>query len=134
MNRQPSTTLLNGTPKLHRRTSRRKHLSIINLSIHNSPDFLKISSLWEAALKTERSGFSKFILGRNVTPIISSGVSQRWAYSPVWNKSAGWIGGIITSPKHFSYICWLWNSIHLYTIQYNYEIIHWAASLCFTFT
>ena len=72
---QPSTTLVNSTPKeacsraphwwtvLSKRgkTKPRKHLTSSNLSRNTRQDFLKTPFFWEAALETERR-FSKVIL------------------------------------------------------------------------
>ena len=49
----------------------RKHLPMSNLSWNTRQDFLKIPSLSEAALETERRCFSKVNLESNVTPNIS---------------------------------------------------------------
>ena len=49
----------------------RKHLSRSYLSWNTRQDFLKMPSLWEAALETERRCFSKVIFESNVTPKIT---------------------------------------------------------------
>ena len=51
-------------------TKPRKHLLWSNLLWNCRQDFLKIPSLWEAALETEHRCFSKVILETNVTPNI----------------------------------------------------------------
>ena len=53
------------------RTKPRKHLSRSDLSWNTRHDFLKIPSLCEAALETERRCFSKVIFESNVTPKIT---------------------------------------------------------------
>ena len=53
------------------RTKPRKHLPRSALSWNTRQDFLKIPSLCEAALKTERTCFSKVIFESNVTPKIT---------------------------------------------------------------
>ena len=53
------------------RTKPRKHLPRNDLLWNTRQDFLKIPSLWEAALETERICFSKVILESNVTPNIT---------------------------------------------------------------
>ena len=52
------------------RTKPPKHLPISDLSWNTRQDFLKIPSLCEAALETERRCFSKAIFESNVTPKI----------------------------------------------------------------
>ena len=53
------------------KTKPQKHLPMSNLSWNTRQDFLKIPSLWESALETERRCFSKVNLESNVTPNIS---------------------------------------------------------------
>ena len=53
------------------KTKPQKHLPMSNLSWKTHQDFLKIPSLWEAAMETERRCFSKVNLESNVTPNIS---------------------------------------------------------------
>ena len=53
------------------KTKPQKHLPMSNLSWKTRQDFLKIPSLWEAALETEWRCFSKVNLESNVTPNIS---------------------------------------------------------------
>ena len=53
------------------KTKPQKHLPMSNLSWNTRQDFLKIPSLWEAALETERRCFSKVNLESNVTPKIT---------------------------------------------------------------
>ena len=53
------------------KTKPRKHLPRSDLSWNTRQDFLKIPSLWEAALETERRCFSKVILESNITPNIT---------------------------------------------------------------
>ena len=55
----------------------RKHLPRINLSWSTRQDFLKIPSLWEAALETKRRFFSNIILESNVTPNITSALYDK---------------------------------------------------------
>ena len=53
------------------RTKPRKHLPRSDLYLNTHQDFLKIPSLGEAALETERRCFSKFIIESIVTPKIT---------------------------------------------------------------
>ena len=53
------------------RTKPQKHLSRSDLSWNTRQDFLKIPSLWEAALETKRRCFSKVSLEQNVTQNIT---------------------------------------------------------------
>ena len=53
------------------RTKQRKHLSRSDLSWNTCHGFLKILSLWEAALETKHRCFSNVILESNVTPNIT---------------------------------------------------------------
>ena len=53
------------------KTKLQKHLPMSNLSWNTRQDFLKIPSLWEAALETEQRCFSKVNWESNVTPNIS---------------------------------------------------------------
>ena len=52
-------------------TKPRKHLPRSDLSWNTYQDLLKIASLWQTALETERIWFSKVILKSNVTPNIT---------------------------------------------------------------
>ena len=58
------------------KTKPQKHRPMSIVSWNTRHDFLKIPSLWEAALETERRCFSKVNLESNVTPNIS-----RWSDS-----------------------------------------------------
>ena len=53
------------------RTKPQNHLSISDPSWNTRQDYLKIPSLWEAALETERRCFSKVSLESNVIPNIT---------------------------------------------------------------
>ena len=53
------------------RTKPRKHLPRSDLSWNTRQDFLKIPSLWEAAMETGQRCFSKVIFESNVTPKIT---------------------------------------------------------------
>ena len=56
-----------------------------NLSWNTCQDFLKIPSLWEAALETERRCFSKVILKSNVTPNITRSSDSISTVLPIVN-------------------------------------------------
>ena len=64
----------------------RKHLPRNDLSWNTLLDFLKIPSLWEAALETKRRCFSNAILESNVTPNITR--SSDSSANSYW----GWLG------------------------------------------
>ena len=59
-------------------TKPRKHLTKSDLSWNTRyKDFVKITSLWEAALETERRYFSKVILESNVTQNITNSTPSK---------------------------------------------------------
>ena len=68
------------------RTKHRKHLPRNNLSWNTRQDFLKIPSLWEAALEIEWRCFSKLILESNVTPKISRSADSFSTVPPIVNE------------------------------------------------
>ena len=67
------------------RTKPRKHLPRDNLSWNTRQDFLKIPSLWEAALGTEWRFFSKVIFELNVTPKITRSSDSFSTVLPIVN-------------------------------------------------
>ena len=67
------------------RTKQRKHFSRSDLSLNTLKDFLKIPSLREAALETERRCFSKVILESNVTANLPTGTILLTPYTMVWD-------------------------------------------------
>ena len=67
------------------RTKPRKHLPRSNLSWNTRLDFLKIPSLWEVAMETERRCFSNVILESNVTPNISRSSDSYCTVPPIVN-------------------------------------------------
>ena len=67
------------------RTKPRKHLPKSDLSWNTRQDFLKIPSLWEAALETERRYFSKVIFESNITPNITRSSDSFSTVPPVVN-------------------------------------------------
>ena len=67
------------------RTKHRKHLASSDLSWNTSKDFLKIPSLWEAALETERRCFSMVIFESNVTPKITRSSDSFSTVPPIVN-------------------------------------------------
>ena len=67
------------------KTKPRNHLSRTDLSWNTRQDFLKIPSLWEAALETKRKCFSKVILESNVTPNITWSSDSFCTVPPVVN-------------------------------------------------
>ena len=82
--RQPSTRLQKCAKKTGR-TKPRKHLPRSDLSRNTRQDFLKIQSLWEAALETERRCFSNVILKSNVTPNITRSSESSSTVPPIVN-------------------------------------------------
>ena len=67
------------------RTKPWKHLSMSDLSWNTRQDFLKIPSLWEAALETKRRCFSKVILESNVTRNITRSSDSFNTVPPIVN-------------------------------------------------
>ena len=80
-------TLQNSIPKLARTNPKRISS---NLSWNTRQDFLKIPSLWEAALETERRCFSNVNLESNVTLNISRS-SDSFSTVPSM-VNGGWLG------------------------------------------
>ena len=78
------------------RTKPRKHLPRGNLSWNTRHDFLKIPSLCEAALETERRFFSKVIFESNVTPKIT-----RSSHSFSTVGDALWLGMHCARPRDY---------------------------------
>ena len=72
------------------KTKPQKLLPMSNLSWNTRQDFLKIPSLWEASLETERRCFSKVNLESNVTPNISRS-SDSFSTAPSM-VNGGWLG------------------------------------------
>ena len=68
------------------RTKLRKHLPKSDLSWNTLQNFLKILSLWEAAMETERRCFSKVILESNVTHNITRSSDSFSAVPPIVNR------------------------------------------------
>ena len=68
-------------------TKPRQHLPSSDRSWNIRQDFLKIPSLWEAALKTERQCFSKVILASNITQNISGSSDSFSTVPPIVNWS-----------------------------------------------
>ena len=67
------------------RTKPRKHLPRSDLSCNTRQDFLKIPSLYEAALETERRCFSKVNFESNVTPKITRSPDSFSTVPPIAN-------------------------------------------------
>ena len=67
------------------RTKPRTHLPRSDLSWNTRQDFLKIPSLWEAALETDRWCFSKAIFESNVTPNITRSSDSFSTVPPIVN-------------------------------------------------
>ena len=67
------------------RTKPRKHLHRSDLSWNTRQNFLKIPSLTEAALETERRRYSKDILGSNATPNITRSSDSYGTVPPIIN-------------------------------------------------
>ena len=67
------------------RSKPRKHLPSSGLSWNTRQDFLKIPSLWEAALETKRRCFSKISLESNVTPNITRSSDSFSTVPPIVN-------------------------------------------------
>ena len=67
------------------RTKPQKHLPRIVLSWNTRQDFLKIPSLWEAALETERRCFQEVILESNVSPNITRSSDYFTTVLPIVN-------------------------------------------------
>ena len=71
------------------KTKPQNYLPMSNLSWNTRQDFLKIRSLWEAALETERRCFSKVNLESNVTPNISRS-TDCFSTVPSMVNGGGW--------------------------------------------
>ena len=84
VNWQPSNTLQNSTPTYAIQKSQ-KHHSRSDLSWNTHQDFLKIPSLWEAALETKQRCFSNVILESYVTPNITRSSDSFTTVLPIVN-------------------------------------------------
>ena len=91
-----------------------KHLPMSNLSWNTSQDFLKIPSLREAALETERRCFSKVKLESNVTANISRSTDS-FSTVPSMVNGGGW-GCIVRDLETRSAIVYL--ITHIITLFY----------------
>ena len=81
------------------RTKLQKHLTRSVLSWNTRQDFLKISSLCEAGLETERRCFSKVIFESNVTPKITRSSDSFNTVPPIVN--GGWLGMHCAWPRDY---------------------------------
>ena len=92
------------------KTKPRKHLPRIDLSWNTRQDFLKIPSLWEAALETERRCFSKVIFESNVTPKTTRSSDSFSTVPPIIN--GGTLGMHCARPQDY-------RSLGLTSIQFH---------------
>ena len=92
---QPSTTLQKSIPKQAARRKPRKQLPWSIVSWNTWQDFLKIPSLWDTTLETERRCFSKVILESNIAPNITIGHQTSSAHAVLSIVNAGDWGCIV---------------------------------------
>ena len=101
------------------RTKPRKHPPRSNLSWNTRHYFLKIPSLWEAALETGLRWFSKVVLESNVTPKISRSADSCSTVPPIVNEG-DW-GYIVRDLETIlDYLIW-----SQFSRKHNYKKKYW---------